>query len=74
MAETKTTLDLITGQVHVSIREDSTHDRRSRAAAINAAKRQYERTEGVRLILVSKSYSETHGFLSRSEFRYSVAK
>jgi hypothetical protein len=54
------------------IRADSTHGRRSRASAINAAKRAYERAHGVRLALISKSYSETHGFLSRSEFRYEI--
>jgi hypothetical protein len=59
---------------YVWIRQDDSTDRRSRAAAINAAKRQYERDNGVRLTLISKSYDEAHGFLSRSEFRYSVAK
>lgn len=59
---------------YVWIREDSTQDRRSRANAINAEKRKYERANGVRLTLLSKSYSETWGFLHRSEFRYTVAK
>jgi len=54
----------------IIIRADSTHDRRSRAAEINAARRAFERDTGTRLALVTKSYSETYGFLSRSEFRY----
>jgi hypothetical protein len=68
--------EVTTGSVRTTsyawIRQDSTGDRRSRAAAINAAKREYERANGVTLTLIHKSYSETHGFLARSEFRYTV--
>ena len=55
----------------VYIRADDTTDRRSRASQITARKLSYQRERGVSLTLVSKSYSETYGFLSRSEFRYS---
>lgn len=57
----------------VYIRADDTTDRRSRAAQITARKLRYERERHAVLTLVSKSYSETHGFLSRSEFRYSAS-
>lgn len=49
-------------------------DRRSRASAISAAKRAYERANGVRLTLKSKRYDEDWGFLHRSEFQYTVTR
>ena len=58
----------------VTITSDSTRDRRSRAGEINAGRRRYQREHGVTLTLVSKSYSETYGFLSRSAFRYSIER
>lgn len=58
----------------VYIRADDTTGRRSRASQITARKLSYQRERGVILTLVSKSYSETFGFLSRSEFRYRVSR
>lgn len=58
----------------VYIRADDSTGRRSRASQITARKLRYERERGVTLTLVSKSYSETYGFLSRSEFRYSMRR
>lgn len=49
-------------------------DRRGRASAVNAAKRAYEREHGVTLALLCKSYSETHGFLHQSAFRYRIIR
>jgi hypothetical protein len=47
-------------------------DRRVRASRINAHRRWFEQTSGVKLVKISASYSETPGFLSRSSFRYRV--
>jgi hypothetical protein len=58
----------------VTIHADDSTDRRSRAAQATAVKRRYERLHGVRLTLASRSYSETHGFLSRSAFRYTIER
>ena len=57
---------------YVTINADSTASRRSRAAQINAEKRRHEAVHNVSPTLISKSYSETPGFLSRSSFRYQV--
>ena len=59
----------------VTITADSTLGRRSRAASIRAAKRAYEQGhQGVTLTLISRSYSETAGFLSRSAFTYTIGR
>jgi hypothetical protein len=57
-------------------------NRRGRAAAINALKRAIERLPlngkpdkpYVRLVLESKSYSETHGFTHASYFTYRIER
>lgn len=58
----------------ITINADDTSDRRSRAAQISAHKRRQEKALGVTLTLISKSHSETHGFLAQSSFRYRVAR
>jgi len=60
--------ETVAGDIY--IRCDDSSGRRSRAAQINARKRSYERDHRVTLTLHGKSYSETFGFLSRSEFHY----
>jgi hypothetical protein len=57
---------------YVTITADCTTGRRSRAAQINNYRRRFEREHGVRLALLTRSYSETYGFLSRSAFRYTM--
>ena len=57
---------------YVTIKADDTTGRRSRAAQINAHRRRYEISHGVGLTLISKSYSETYGFLAQSAFRYTI--
>ena len=57
---------------YVFITCDDSSDRRTRAAHITAAKRAYQRQHGVILALDHKTYSEQHGFLSRSVFRYAL--
>ena len=47
-------------------------DRRGRAAQINALKYAIERLFNVRLVLESRSYSETHGFKHASYFTYRI--
>jgi hypothetical protein len=49
---------------------DDNTDRRSRASQITALKRKFERDNSCRLMLRNMSYSETHGFLSRSTATY----
>jgi hypothetical protein len=63
----------VTGD-YVWITADGTAGRRSRAAQVNAAKRAYERSHGVTLTLLARSYSETYGFLHRSAFRYEIGR
>lgn len=58
----------------VAIQADDSTDRRSRASQAGTVKRAYEREHNVTLTLVSTSYSETHGFLARSRFNYSVTR
>ena len=58
----------------VSLRSDSTRDRKYRSSAVTALKLAIERHYGVRLEKAGVSYSETHGFLSRTEVRYRVEK
>jgi len=63
------------GDMHfVVLRSDSTENRRVRAAEVSALKRAIERTYGVALERANTSYSETYGFLSRTECRYRVAQ
>ena len=62
------------GNRFVGTTEDSAGGRRSRASAIAAVRRTYERERGVKLTLIHKSYSETYGFLHRSTFRYKIAE
>ena len=57
----------------VYIRQDSSRNRQSRGAAIARARTRHERDNGVRLTLIDKTYDEMHGFLSRSQFRYTSA-
>lgn len=59
---------------YVTVKADTTTGRRSRAGAITAAARAYAREHGVKLTLVSKSYDEANGFLSRSAFRYRITR
>jgi hypothetical protein len=59
---------------NVTITCDDSSDRRSRAAQIGAFKRAYEKEHHIRLTLDHKSYSEAHGFLSRSAFRYKIER
>lgn len=59
---------------YVTITADDTTDRHSRASQINGARRRYESEHDVTLKLVSTSYSETHGFLARSAFRYRITR
>lgn len=59
---------------YVWITADTTTGRRSRASAISAARRAYERAHGVTLSLLAKSYSETPGFMARSSFRYRIRR
>jgi hypothetical protein len=54
----------------VTLVSDSTEGRPTRANRINALRRRLEAERGVKLNLISRSYSETWGFLSRSQFRY----
>lgn len=56
------------------LRCDSTSDRKSRANSVNALKRAIERHYGVKLERLRVTYSETYGFLSRTEIRYRVGK
>lgn len=49
-------------------------ERRSRAARIVAEVRRYQAAHNVALIFLSKSYSETHGFLSQTAFRYKIKR
>lgn len=58
----------------VTITSDGTTTRQARAGEINAEKRRYEKKFNVKLTLLSKSYSETHGFLLRSAFRYRIGR
>jgi hypothetical protein len=61
------------GPDFVTINSDSTEDRRTRANRINARRRWFEQSTGVKLIrLGDASYSETYGFLSRTSLRYRV--
>ena len=48
--------------------------RRPRAGEISALKRAVESVTGYRLTLVSKSYSEAHGFMHASYFTYNVSR
>lgn len=59
---------------YVWIKADDNTDRRSRAAQANAERRRYEREHGVTLTLIAKTYSETHGFLHQSAFRYEIGR
>lgn len=59
---------------YIWINADDTTDRRSRAAQANAARRSFERAHNVTLTLVTRSYSETPGFLYRSAFRYRITR
>lgn len=59
---------------YVWIKADSTESRRSRAAWINAARKAYQAEHGVTLTLITKTYDETSGFLSRSAFRYRIIR
>jgi hypothetical protein len=58
----------------VTITADDTLGRRSRAAQIRQAARTYARAHGVTLTLISRAYSEAHGFLSRSSFTYEITR
>lgn len=49
-------------------------DRRGRAAEINALKRAVEKATGYRLVLESKSYSESMGFTHLSTFTYRIER
>lgn len=49
-------------------------DRRTRAAEIGALKRAIERATGYQLVLISKSYSETYGFMHASYFTYRIER
>jgi hypothetical protein len=61
------------GPRFVTINADSTGDRRSRASAVNARKRYFEREARAKLTRIGEpSYSETPGFLSRTSIRYRV--
>jgi hypothetical protein len=59
---------------YVTITADDSAGRRSRASQCSAGKRRYEREHKVTLILSSKSYSETYGFLSQSAFKYEIIR
>jgi hypothetical protein len=59
---------------YVQITCDATTGRRSRAAQINAARRRYQSGHGVTLTLIARSYSETHGFMHRSAFKYEIGR
>lgn len=60
---------------YVTITADDSSGRRSRAAQISAEKRRYTREHnGITLTLISKSYDEMYGFLSRSAFRYRITR
>jgi hypothetical protein len=61
----------------LTIRADNTGDRngpdrRTRAAAINGAKRKFERENNVTLTLKSKRYDEAYDFTHRTEIFYLV--
>jgi hypothetical protein len=46
--------------------------RQGRASAITNIRRRFEREHNVRLVLLSRSYSETRGFLHRSTFTFAI--
>lgn len=48
--------------------------RRSRGAVIAGLIRDYKKEHGVRLELVSRSYDEMYGFLSRTSIRYWITR
>jgi len=54
----------------VVIRADSTGNRRQRASQVAALKRAVEKRHGCKLTLDHVNYSETVGFLSRTEVWY----
>jgi hypothetical protein len=56
---------------YVTIKADG-DNRHSRAARIVSGAKRYEAQHKVSLSLIHKSYSETHGFLSQSSFRYRI--
>jgi hypothetical protein len=58
----------------VTITADDSLGRRSRAAQIRQAARAYAQEHAVTLTLIGRSYSETHGFLSRSAFTYTIGR
>jgi hypothetical protein len=58
----------------VWVTADDSTDRRSRASQVTAHRRRYEKAHGVRLEFITKHYSETPGFLSRSAFRYRILR
>lgn len=59
---------------YVWITADSSGNRRSRASQIAVVKHNWEAGTGKRLTFDHASYSETHGFLARSEFRYKIGE
>lgn len=66
--------DCLRSEFPLVLRCDSTRDRKSRANSVNALKRAIERHYGVKLERLRVTYSETYGFLSRTEIRYRVGK
>lgn len=56
------------------LRCDNTRDRKSRGKSIGSLKLAIERHYRVKLTKISTSYSETYGFLSRTEIRYRIGK
>lgn len=59
---------------YVDITCDDTRDRRSRGAQIAAVRVAYQGVHGVRLVPLSTSYDEAHGFLHRTRIRYRIER
>lgn len=64
--------ELIARNVFITLRCDSTNGRRSRGAAVASLSHAIRKRYGVTLERVAVSYSETQGFLWRTEVRYRI--